>query len=177
MDIDSADGVHDDTTSAMPAAAGQETVITFDLSGPILAGEPAARVAHVLPTDDVAALRERVAVLERVVSDAQAQLQSLAAAVAGAMSSAARVEAPRPMASERAAQAAAVSSVGPPRAAGRGACVAVAARPLDAPLSDRIPLAVVPSREPEPEPEPAPRAVEPKARGLRRMISVLKHDH
>src|SRR5829696_6317460 len=77
-----------------PSAGGDEqhqTVIKFVLSGPILGGQP--EVAHVAaPSAELAELRERVSMLERVLAEAdsrfEAMQQALAATVAAAAANA-----------------------------------------------------------------------------------------
>jgi len=164
-------GGHDVHQLPLPAP-GHETVIRFVLSGPIVTGEAAAEAGRPAgPPDDVEGLRERVTALEQLLTEAQARMDALARALAatvtgGAQQAEALLAAPpRPRPVPATAAAGALTSVPPPAAS-----------------SDRIPLAVAPSYDPaavapdEPGSADSEIPAHPKARGLRRMISVLKHD-
>ncbi len=151
------DETTDDATPAAPVAAGRETVIKFVLSGPILADGTIAEVAHAAAPAD-AGLRERVTALERALADATNRLDALSQALAVAIAAGAR-PAVTPAAVAPVPAPGGPSSIAPPGA------LALAAGPAD---SDHRALAVAPSPD-------AGAVAAPKTRGLRRMISVLKH--
>jgi hypothetical protein len=161
-----------DTHQLPLPAAGHETVIKFVLSGPVVADQAPDELGRIALADDTDGLRERVAALEYALAEAQARMDAITRALAASLTAGAqRAEAglsepPRPRAAPVPAPGAAAASVPPPPSS-----------------SDRIALAVAPSYESdavqapgEAEPAGPERPAAPKARGLRRMISVLKHD-
>jgi hypothetical protein len=162
--------------------AGHETVIKFVLSGPIFADQtPDGPVVQVESIDEASGLYARVSALERSLADAESRLVSMSKALAEALAFSSHIARPASAPYVSAAPAVVpddvpvrrqVGSVAPPDllAIGAGlapAAVVVADHDVD-PVADPVVAAlseVAPSD---------PVEVAPKARGLRRMISVLK---
>lgn len=154
------------------AMTEHETVIKFVLSGPLLNGHP----IHAVPaSEEVGTLRERVDALERALADADARIDALSNAVAAAIASSPVIEPlsesvelllRRAAAHDRPAIGGSDSWTGT-----SDAFALPGGSEGDADGNGRAQLPVNGSQPPPQQDDAAP----PKVRGLRRMVSALKH--